>query len=68
MSALEEELYGFTTHGFMGDHSPNRADAMIWGISDLFPSMLANQKSSEEKAAVPTLQRPRSDGLGWMNA
>ncbi len=37
---LEEELYGFTTHGYMGERSPNRADAMIWAISDLFPDIL----------------------------
>ena len=36
---LEEELNGFTTHGYTGDHSPNRADAMIWGMSDLFPDL-----------------------------
>ena len=36
---LEEELSGFTTYGYTGDHSPNRADAMIWAMSDLFPEL-----------------------------
>src|SRR5262249_11347831 len=27
---LEDELYAFTTYGYMGENSPNRADAMIW--------------------------------------
>lgn len=45
---LEEELYAFTTHGYMGENSPNRADAMIWGFADLFPELLAPTKGKEE--------------------
>lgn len=36
---LEDELCGFTTNGYMGEKSPNRADAMVWGMSELFPQM-----------------------------
>jgi phage terminase large subunit-like protein len=36
---LEDELCGFTTQGYMGEQSPNRADAMVWGMSDLFPEL-----------------------------
>ena len=43
---LEDELTGFTTYGFTGDHSPNRADAMIWAFSDLFPELL---KAGDDK-------------------
>jgi len=63
---LEDELYGFTTHGFTGSHSPNRADAMIWAFSDLFPDILKPpQQKTEQETIVPT-QAPRNDGLGWM--
>lgn len=62
---LEDELYGFTTHGFMGDHSPNRADAMIWGMSELFPGILA-PKEPKPEVFVPEV-RPRHDGLDWMS-
>jgi predicted phage terminase large subunit-like protein len=60
---LEEELYGFTTHGYMGERSPNRADAMIWAISDLFPDLLKH----EDKPPVTVLPPPvrRGDGA-WM--
>jgi predicted phage terminase large subunit-like protein len=62
---LEDELYGFTTHGYMGDHSPNHADAMIWGMSELFPALLTPREP--KKAATPMQERrPRHDGLGWM--
>lgn len=64
-SNLEEELYGFTTHGYMGENSPNRADAMIWGMSDLFPAILAVKKDKPKEELVPA-PAPRGDGLSWM--
>ena len=36
---LEDELKGFTTTGYTGDRSPNRADAFIWAFTELFPGM-----------------------------
>lgn len=33
---LEEELTGFSTVGYIGENSPNRADALIWALSELF--------------------------------
>lgn len=32
---LEDEMVNFTTAGYMGDRSPNRADALVWALSDL---------------------------------
>lgn len=40
---LEDELAGFTTNGYIGEKSPNRADAWIWVLSELFPSMVRSQ-------------------------
>lgn len=37
---LEDELEGFSTMGYLGEQSPNRADALIWGISELFPGIV----------------------------
>jgi len=48
---LEDELFGFTTHGFMGEHSPNRADALVWAISDLFPELVTPVE--KPKVVVP---------------
>lgn len=33
---LEEEMCGFSTNGFYGEHSPDRADALVHGFSELF--------------------------------
>jgi len=32
---LEEQLCGFSTSGYSGDHSPDRADALVWAITEL---------------------------------
>jgi len=41
---LEEELTAFTTYGFVGGLSPNRADAHIWALAALFPAMVSPRK------------------------
>lgn len=64
---LEDELYGFTTHGYVGANSPNRADAMIWGMSDLFPQLLAAREPEQPKQQQVLPTRQRNDGLDWMN-
>lgn len=60
---LEDELTGFTTHGYMGDHSPNRADAMVWGMSDLFPELL-RYKEKPVEVVQPAVYRPSK--TAWM--
>jgi len=41
---LEDELAGFTTNGYIGESSPNRADSWIWVLSELFPGMIAPKR------------------------
>lgn len=48
-SELEDELCGFTTAGYIGTGSPNRADAMIWAMSELFPGIVKKQAKQEEE-------------------
>ncbi len=57
---LEEELCGFTTHGYTGSESPNRADAFVFAMSELFPGMVKEKrepKAAEESMAIG----------GWMS-
>lgn len=44
---LEEQLLQFTANGYMGELSPDRADALIWGISKLLPDINNDIKSSD---------------------
>lgn len=53
---LEEELTAFTTHGYVGGDSPNRADALIWALAELFPGVLAGPKPKDTAPiAIPRL-------------
>jgi phage terminase large subunit-like protein len=35
LSDLEDQLCGFTGAGYLGDGSPDRADALVWSLSEL---------------------------------
>lgn len=43
---LEDELAGFSTHGYVGAKSPNRADALIWALAELFPSIVSTKQKA----------------------
>lgn len=53
--ALEDQMISFTTLGFMGDGSPDRADALIWGLTELFPRVVASEIPFEQ---VKVIARP----------
>ena len=61
-SKLEDELCGMTTTGYTGSGSPNRADAWIWVLAELFPSVV-NMKP-DRKVAPPI---PVKNHFGGMN-
>ena len=56
---LEDELTGFSTKGYMGEGSPNRADAAIWLCAELFPGIIAPRKSGSGPPR-PDLDRPNN--------
>lgn len=59
---LEDELVAFSTVGYMGERSPNRADALIWALTELFPGLTKAVKKVEAK--TPSYAPPVSQG--WM--
>jgi PBSX family phage terminase large subunit len=60
---LEDELVAFTTFGYVGESSPNRADALIWALAELFPGMV-KAKKEPVKESKP---RPRVGNHNWMS-
>lgn len=58
---LEDELTAFSTAGYTGPNSPNRADAWIWVLTELFPGLLRQEEKEEE------VERPEYDTTSWMN-
>lgn len=59
---MEDELSAFSTVGFLGDRSPNRADALIWALTELFPGMVAQKREPREGV----LKRNLAGAGGWM--
>lgn len=60
---LEDELAAFSTYGYTGEDSPNRADALIWGLAALFPGIV--KKAIEPKKE--TRRNVQVNGhTGWM--
>jgi hypothetical protein len=57
---LEEELCGFSTSGYIGEKSPNRADALIWGLTELFPGIV-------NKRQEPILHVAANHGHSWVS-
>lgn len=53
---LEDEMLGFSTIGYTGKKSPNRADAWIWVLTELFSGLV------REKKEIPKL---KPSGFGW---
>lgn len=52
---LEDQLCAMTTAGYMGNRSPDRADAMIWGLSSLFPAVTKKEEGIGKRAPVVNL-------------
>jgi phage terminase large subunit-like protein len=46
---LEDELCDFTPRGYLGERSPNRADAYVWAFTELFDRIVA--KPNKNKSA-----------------
>ena len=52
---LEDELVAFSTVGYLGDRSPNRADALIWVLTALFPGILKKETRQPVVNSLPTM-------------
>ena len=66
---LEYQLAAKTTAGYRGDKSLNRPDAMIWGLTALFPAMAreAQDAASGKAGQLRQRDRPNFANLGYAN-
>lgn len=60
---LEDELCAFSTTGYTGESSPNRADAYVWAITELFPQM-TRAEAGKIKLPKPIIVAPSPSA--WM--
>ena len=52
---MEDELCAMSTTGYTGSGSPNRADAVIWALTELFPGLVAPPKVERPKRERPMM-------------
>jgi len=52
---LEDELTAFSTVGYLGENSPNRADALIWALTELFPGIVSPRKKEVKAEMIPVV-------------
>ena len=58
---LEDQMCLMTAEGYQGEGSPDRVDAMVWGFTELFPTMI-EPKYEDKSEFIPSF---RAAG-GWM--
>jgi phage terminase large subunit-like protein len=46
-SELEDQMVKMTAGGYEGEGSPDRVDALVWGLTHLFPSMITKHETKE---------------------
>lgn len=56
---LENQMTQMTQHGYQGDGSPDRLDALVWAFSELFPDMVDAAPKVEAYKIKPARR-------GWM--
>jgi predicted phage terminase large subunit-like protein len=59
---LEDQLAAFSTHGYLGDGSPDRADALVWAITEFFPRVTLERSGVRRWPAVSGDYDPLSYG------
>lgn len=59
---LENQMTQFTNEGYQGDASPDRADALVWGLTELFPDMVDTVPDAAK------FNIGRRGGNGWLGA
>jgi phage terminase large subunit-like protein len=65
-AGLEDEMVNFAANGMVGGVSPDRVDALVWALTQLFPAM--TQKSEKKAPVTRTLPAAPVDrnGHDWM--
>ena len=61
------QLVAFSTNGYLGDGSPDRADALIWGLTEIFPRVVS-RGDGDWKTTRPHRDRPQWANVGYASA
>ena len=61
---LEEEMVHFSTKGYVGTGSPNRADAAFWALAELFPGIVKGKKEEDKSHPMDEIAFEAFDWMG----
>lgn len=61
---LEDELTAFSTIGYTGQGSPNRADAWVWVLTELFPGLVRAKKEKKVQKVTPSRMAGTQSWMG----
>ncbi len=64
---LEEQLCGFYPDGYKGLRSPDRADAWIWVITELFPGLVKAVRDPSAEWTIPEVLRNPSRASAYLH-
>lgn len=66
-ASLEDEMVNFGPNGMVGDASPDRVDALVWALTELFPAIVKTVKKTTAAPRIPDLGgKTHERGTGWM--
>ena len=57
---MEAQMCQMTTTGYGGDGSPDRVDALVWAMTELFPDM------NETQVDISRFEITHRGRSGWM--
>lgn len=66
-ASLEDEMVNFGPNGMVGDASPDRVDALVWALTELFPVMTKKISPKKPVPRTPIISNDH-DGHGWMSS
>jgi len=52
---LEDQLCAMTTAGYAGDRSPDRADALVWALNELFPGLTRREQIATQRQTTANM-------------
>lgn len=61
---MESQMCMFTTSGYEGEDSPDRVDALVWALTELFPDIIATTNNS----IFDAMARGSGGGKGWLGS
>jgi phage terminase large subunit-like protein len=67
-ASLEDEMVNFGPNGMVGEASPDRVDALVWALTELFPAMIRKVVKPKSHIPLPSFKPsgPVERGTGWM--